>query len=245
MTKYYCPPTGAHPQELPDYWKFSNGVVRRDLQTLSDTELNLWGWEGPFIYPIAKITIEASYLSEEGINELVADENYIFNDETNTFTSVQFDYDPKTHNLVWYSKERKFIILPKDEDTTEYDIKYKSGVTPPSLFPNIETPPFQPSQPTETLPTPPPVLWGKFKQYLLTSVELNQYIASLYQIMPIVASSFPVAISRLEYGLYEDFILIWNAINKDNQISPELITEIINMALECNLHQEFITILEN
>jgi hypothetical protein len=54
-----------------------------------------------------------------------------------------------------------------------------------------------------------------------------------------------VAISKLENGSYEDFKLIWNVINKDNQISPQLITGIINMAVECNMHQEFITILEN
>lgn len=240
MTKYYCPPTGAPPEELPDYCRFFNGVIRRDLQTLSDTELNLWGWEGPFTYPVGKQTIEATDLSEERMNELLADENYIFDDETNTFTSVYFDYDPKTHKRVWYSKERNFIILPKDEDTTEYDIRYRSGATPPSSSPNVEAPPTGP-----TLPPPPPVLWGKFKEYLLMSVELNQYIAALYQIMPIVASSFPVAISKLENGSYEDFKLIWNAINKDNPISPQLITGIVNTALECNMHQEFITILEN
>jgi hypothetical protein len=240
MTKYYCPPSGGNPQELPDYCRFINGVIRRDLQTLSDTELNLWGWEGPFTYLIGKRTIEATDLSEERMNELLADENYVFDEETNTFTSVYFDYDPETHKSIWYSKEREFIILPKDEDTTEYDIKYRSGATPPSPSPNVEAPPTGP-----TLPPPPPVLWSKFKEYLLMSVELNQYIAALYQIMPIVASSFPVAISKLENGSYEDFKLIWNAINKDNPISPQLITGIVNMAVECNMHQEFITILEN
>ena len=240
MTKYYCPPTGAPPEELPDYCRFFNGVIRRDLQTLSDTELNLWGWEGPFTYPAGKQTIEVPYLSEEGINELLTNENYVFDTETNTFTSTYFDYDPETHKSIWYSKERKFIILPKDEDTTEYDIKYRSGATPPSPSLNVEAQPTQP-----TLPPPPPVLWNKFKEYLLMSVELNQYIAALYQIMPIVASSFPVAISKLENGSYEDFKLIWKAINKDNRISPQSITGIVNIALECNMHQEFITILEN
>jgi hypothetical protein len=240
MTKYYCPPTGGHPQELPDYWKFFNGVIRTDLQTLGDTELNLWGWDGPFTYPKAKQTIKTEGLSEEVLNELSANENYIFDDATDTFTSVNFDYDPETHKSVWYSKERKFIILPKDEDTSEYDIKYMSGVTPPS--PNVDVPPIEVSQ---TLPPPPPVLWDKFKEYLFMSVELNQYIALLSQVMPIVASSLPVAISKLDTGSYGDFKLIWSIINKDNHIPSDLITEIVNMAIECNMHQEFITILEN
>ena len=77
------------------------------------------------------------------------------------------------------------------------------------------------------------------------SVELNQYIAALYQVMPIVVSSLPVAISKLDTGSYGDFKLIWSIINKDNHIPSDLIQEIINMAIECNMHQEFITILEN
>jgi hypothetical protein len=242
MTKYYCPPTGGHPQELPDYWKFFNGVIRTDLQTLGDTELNLWGWDGPFTHLTAKQTINTANLSEERIGELSEDENYIFDDATDTFTSVNFDYDPETHKSVWYSKERKFIILPKDEDTSEYDIKYMSGVVPPSPSPNVDVPPIEVSQ---TLPPPPPVLWDKFKEYLFMSVELNQYIALLSQVMPIVASSLSVAISKLDTGSYGDFKLIWSIINKDNHIPSDLITEIINMAIECNMHQEFITILEN
>jgi hypothetical protein len=240
MTKYYCPPTGAPPEELPDYCRFFNGVIRTDLQTLGDTELNLWGWDGPFTYPKAKQTIKTEGLSEDRLNELSEDENYIFDEDTDTFTSVNFDYDSETHKSVWYSKERKFIILPKDEDTSEYDIKYMSGVTPPS--PNVDVPPIEVSQ---TLPPPPPVLWDKFKGYLFMSVELNQYIALLSQVMPIVASSLPVAISKLDTGSYGDFKLIWSIINKDNHIPSDLITEIINMAIECNMHQEFITILEN
>ena len=242
MTKYYCPPTGAPPEELPDYCRFFNGVIRRDLQTLSDTELNLWGWEGPFTYPVGKQTIEVTYLSEDGINELLTNENYVFDTETNTFTSTYFDYDPETHKSIWYSKERKFIILPKDEDTSEYDIKYRSGATPHSPSPNVDVPSVEVSQ---TLPPPPPVLWNKFKEYLFMSVELNQYIASLYQVMPIVASSLPVAISKLDTGSYGDFKLIWSIINKNNSIPSNLIQEIIDIARECNINQEFITILEN
>ena len=54
----YCPPTGATPQLLPDYCRFFNGVVRTDLQILDDVELNAWGWEGPFVPPIARQTIK-------------------------------------------------------------------------------------------------------------------------------------------------------------------------------------------
>lgn len=245
--KLYCPPTGSIPQELPDYCRFFNGVVRTDLQYIDDAELRLWGWDGPYTYPIAKQTIKTEGLSEERINELLEDENYIFDEETDTFASVNFDYDPETHKWCWHSKERKFIILPKDEDTSEYDIRYKSGVVPPSPFSSAIAPPSSPIEVEvdRTLPPPPPVLWDKFKEYLFMSVELNQYIASLSQVMPIVASSLPVAISKLDTGAYGDFKLIWSIINKDNGIPSDLIKEIIDIALECNINQEFITILEN
>ena len=41
-TNLYCPPSGNHPQELPDRWRFENYVVRRDLKEIDDAEPNLW-----------------------------------------------------------------------------------------------------------------------------------------------------------------------------------------------------------
>ena len=116
---------------------------------------------------------------------------------------------------------------------------------PPSLFSSVVAPPPIEVEVDRTLPPPPPVLWDKFKEYLFMSVELNQYIALLSQVMPIVASSLPVAISKLDTGSYDDFKLIWSIINKDNHIPSDLIQEIIDIALECNINQEFIAILEN
>jgi hypothetical protein len=65
----YSPPTGNHPQELPDRWKFADGSVRTDLKSLTNTELLLLDWTGPITQP-QPFTEE---LDEDG--EVVLDED--------------------------------------------------------------------------------------------------------------------------------------------------------------------------
>ena len=220
-TKLYCPPTGNPPEELPDYCRFFNGVIRRDLQSLDDAELNLWGWDGPFYYPVSKSV-----------------------DET-TGEVFENDYDQKTHKVVWYSKERKYIILPRDEDSTEYEIPYRTGVILPSSSPTPEpsyTPPA-PQQSEYQLPSPPPVLWDTFKQSILESPEFNSFIGSVFTTFPIIASSFPVAITKLEYGNYTDFRLIWSSLLNVVVVPDEIINNLNILANICNLPKDFLNIL--
>jgi hypothetical protein len=47
----YSPPSRNYPQELPDYWRFEDGTVRTDLQTLTNTQLKALGWHGPITMP--------------------------------------------------------------------------------------------------------------------------------------------------------------------------------------------------
>ena len=51
MSSLYSPPSRNYPQELPDRWRFEDGTVRTDLQTLSDDELHALGWHGPIEMP--------------------------------------------------------------------------------------------------------------------------------------------------------------------------------------------------
>jgi len=51
MSAQYSPPSRNYPQELPDYWRFEDGTVRTDLQSLTDAELNALGWHGPITMP--------------------------------------------------------------------------------------------------------------------------------------------------------------------------------------------------
>ena len=246
--KWYCPPTGNSPQELPDYWRFENKVIRRDLREIDDAELHLWGWEGPFVSPVSKIKIEKTdEMPEDQIQALTNDETLTFDEENNCWVSANYDYDPETHKSVWYSKERKYVIIPKDQDSREYEIPYRSSVTLPSeLPPGAEiykgSSSLRRQQPA--VPQLPPVLWNQFKQSILSSPGFNEYIGTILTSLPIVATSLPVAITSLELGKYENFRMVWGVI-KQNALPPaELVTSLVTLAKECNVPQDFIAILE-
>lgn len=78
-------PNGAYPQQLPDYWKFSDGTIRTDLPELSDPELESLGWFGPIEMPPTPGT---SYYTH----------SYEWNSETLSFDSTELDS---------YEKERR------------------------------------------------------------------------------------------------------------------------------------------
>lgn len=245
--KLYCPPTGNLPQTLPDYWRFDNRVVRRDLQTLEDAELHAWGWDGPFYQPIAKRTIDNAEIGDEQRESLQNDPDYTLDEENNVWVSATYDYDPETHKAVWYSVGRKYVILPKDQDSREYEIPVRSGVVLPNSLPpgaEIYKGGSRPAPAAPQLPQLPPVLWNQFKQSILSSPGFNQYIGALLPVLPIVATSLPVAITSLEAGKYENFRMVWNII-RDNAPPPvELVTSLIALANDCNVPQDFIAILE-
>jgi len=103
----YSPPTGGHPQELPDRWKFADGTVRTDLKLLSNADLLSLGWIGPITQPQA-FTEE---LDENGDPVLDEDGNPVING----------DYDGETHKTVWYRAARKYVIIEKHIDEAPYD----------------------------------------------------------------------------------------------------------------------------
>lgn len=70
-------PNGAYPQELPDRWRFEDGTVRTDLQTLSDDELESLGW---FLAPMPP-TPGTSYFTHD----------YEWNSETISFDATELD----------------------------------------------------------------------------------------------------------------------------------------------------------
>jgi hypothetical protein len=51
MSRGQYSPNGAYPQDLPDYWRFEDGTLRRDLPELTDEELEELGWFGPIETP--------------------------------------------------------------------------------------------------------------------------------------------------------------------------------------------------
>ena len=247
QVKLYSPPTGNTPQELPDYWRFENKAIRKDLTEIDDAELHLWGWEGPYVPPVAKIKIERTdEMTEEEIEQFYADETLTFDEENNFWVSTTYDYDPETHKSVWYSKERKYVILLIDEDTTDYDIPYRSSAELGAPLPKAEIDTKKKTytyRPENQLPPPPPILWVKFKKYLIESVEFNQFVASIMETKPILAMSFPSAIAKLDLGMYNDFRTIWDVLKTNETVPEELVTELKQIATDCRLPQDFFAIL--
>lgn len=244
--KLYSPPSGDAPQELPDFWRFADNVIRRDLREIDEAELHLLGWQGPFYIPVAKLTIpKTDDMTTEEIEAFSNDKNLIFDEENNSWVSVEYDFDPETQKYIWYSKERRYVILPIDADTAEYGDPYRSNGSPQHR-PNSEVSTRKVIYryvPENELPPPPPVFWVEFKKHLIESAGFNQFVASLMQTMPILAMSFPAAIVKLDLGIYSDFRTIWDVLKSNNSVPEELVTELKQVATECNLPKDFFEVL--
>lgn len=78
MSRGLYSPNGAHPQELPDYWRFEDGTVRTDLPDLSDEQLRDLGWFGPIDMPP---TVGTSYYTHD----------YEWNSETLSYDATEVD----------------------------------------------------------------------------------------------------------------------------------------------------------
>lgn len=120
--KLYCPPDGSNPIELLDYWKLKDGSIL-NLQTLSDDQLHLLGFDGPFYKPMPKDVIDNKEIEYEVRNKLINEMDYTLDVENDILIS-NYVYDFKTHKEVWFSKERRYVIIPIDEDSSYYEKKY-------------------------------------------------------------------------------------------------------------------------
>lgn len=193
--KLYSPPNNGFPQPLPNRWRFDNGQVLTNLAALSQHELELLDWKGPYEFPVAK------QVDEEG-----------------NLLTEKWDYDPETHRFTWYKYFRKFIIIELDVD----DQPYLSGeLVEPLIVPD----------------------WKRFQEIAVSSVWLNQYIASIIPFAPLIAISIPTTIrDDVVRGSYGEFAALWNAMEKIIVPPQELLDEIVNLSLVCNLPQEFVDI---
>jgi hypothetical protein len=95
----------------------------------------------------------------------------------------------------------------------------------------------------EPQPQPPGAPdWTTFKTTALSSVGLNTLLGEVLTVAPVVGTAFPATFLELENGKYDDFTVVWNAINDVVEVPTELITEFTTLASSCNLPQEFIDI---
>lgn len=192
--KLYSPPNNGIPQELPNRWRFDNGQIYNNLASLSDYELSLLDWVGPYEYPVAKQL-----------------------DENGNLITEKYDYDPETHKVAWYRYFRKYIIVEKTVD----EIPYQDG--------ELITPVKNPD-------------WKKFQSVAVSMIDLNQYIAQILPVAPLIAISIPTTIRDMVAGSYGEFASIWNNIERLIPPPKSLLDNITHLARECNLPEEFISV---
>jgi hypothetical protein len=84
--------------------------------------------------------------------------------------------------------------------------------------------------------------WTTFKTTALASPGLNTLLGEVLTVAPVVGTAFPATFLELESGKYDDFIIVWNAINSVVEVPSELIVEFTTLAGSCNLPEEFIVI---
>ena len=122
QTKLYSTPLGGAPQQLPPYWRFEDGTVRTDLPNLNDAELAELGWIGPIELPIRREVIFKKNLEEGQLEyyELFGDQ-YDYNEENESWSSKNWDYDAEITKIVWSVKKRAYVFLGLDEDESLVD----------------------------------------------------------------------------------------------------------------------------
>ena len=116
MEKLYSTPLGGAPQPLPPYWRFLDGTIRTDLPELNDVELAELGWIGPIQPLIGKRVILKSDLLERQLSNYENNDDYEYNEETESWTLKVYDYDTAVNKIVWSVKKREYVFLGLDED---------------------------------------------------------------------------------------------------------------------------------
>lgn len=103
----YSPPNKGYPQELPNRWRFDDGSVVENLQSLSNAQLSSLGWVGPitFFKPFTE------KVNQDG--EVILDEN--------ENPVMEGDYNSETHKAVWYAAQQKFVIVEQHIDETLFE----------------------------------------------------------------------------------------------------------------------------
>ena len=108
MSAQYSPPNRNYPQELPDYWRFEDGTVRTDLQSLTDSELEALGWHGPITMP-KDISDTSSFTH-----------NYTWNRDTLSFDVEEIDEYNKQKRVdykqFWNSLVNGVNVVSTDEN---------------------------------------------------------------------------------------------------------------------------------
>jgi hypothetical protein len=265
-TLEYSPPHGGWPQELPDYYRYPNGVVRTDLKQLSHDELLSLGWYGPHERPIPRVLENVEKI--EGVyNQL----NSTFIPETEVLTEITDGWISKSGDGIFsaaiYNPEDNSIQLPENISFSSgpayFITTFTDAVQNYDYNPEIEKwdwddtlrqyviinlaqeEPNRPVPPTEP-PTPQPTPdWNSFERIVLQSPEMNQFIIDASEKNALVATAFPAAFYEAKNGNYDSFRIVWEEITKLSIIDGNVLLSFVSIASSLNLPQEFISILNS
>jgi hypothetical protein len=262
----YSPPHGGWPQEIPEYYRYPNGVVRTDLRTITHEELISLGWGGPHERPVSRVIenvekVEGVYTQETStfipqnsdITEFTS--GWISRSGNGIFSSATFDPE---NNLLEFPEEVSFESGPAYFITTftdavvNYDFDseierwdWDESIRQYIIINLAEEELNRPVPPVEPPAPQAPPDWDSFETIVLQSEELNEFIGTVSAQNVLVGSAFPASFYEAKRGNYNTFQIVWNEIKKISIIDPILVASMVEIARSCNLPSEFIAIISN
>lgn len=91
------------------------------------------------------------------------------------------------------------------------------------------------------LPPPPPQPdWTRFKAHVLTNPDINAALATALTTVPAAATALAPTLLRAEQGDVTDFTAAWAAVMQAAPLAPEVLTELVDLARECELPEVFV-----
>lgn len=94
-------------------------------------------------------------------------------------------------------------------------------------------------------PVPPPAAdWGRFKNAVMSNPQVNLALSGGLGQVPAAAISLPATVlASASGGDVRDFRSAWLSLRRAGLISVELLAEVRLLAVNCNLHKEFVAAL--
>lgn len=91
------------------------------------------------------------------------------------------------------------------------------------------------------LPPPPPQPdWPRFKLAAFTSADIKASLATALGTDTTAATALAATLLRAEQGDVTDFAVTWAAVMQAAPLAPEVLTELVSLAQECELPEVFV-----
>ena len=97
------------------------------------------------------------------------------------------------------------------------------------------------------VPLPPPPLqpdWPRFKLAAFTSPDIKASLSSALGTNTTAATALAATLLRAEQGDITDFTVAWSAVLAAAPLAPDVLTELVSLAQECELPEGFVAALQ-